>query len=93
MRPNVSVDVGQVQSKDELHRLLSRELGFPDFYGRNWDAFWDAITGLIEMPSQLTVVGMARLRQRLPREAANLTESLQEYAAQHPDFRLELGSC
>jgi hypothetical protein len=23
---------------------LSDALGFPDFYGRNWDAFWDSIT-------------------------------------------------
>ncbi|MFD6035052.1 barstar family protein [Streptomyces griseoincarnatus] len=29
-----------------MYRLLQRDLRFPDFYGRNWDALRDASTGL-----------------------------------------------
>ncbi|MFD5374173.1 barstar family protein [Streptomyces griseoincarnatus] len=29
-----------------IYRLLQRDLRFPDFYGRNWDALRDASTGL-----------------------------------------------
>ncbi|WP_268800413.1 barstar family protein [Pseudomonas huanghezhanensis] len=37
-------------SAEELHCVLRGALGFPGWQGCNWDAFWDAITGLIEMP-------------------------------------------
>ncbi|MFE9574497.1 barstar family protein [Streptomyces sp. NPDC006692] len=33
-----------------MTQALEREFDFPYFYGRNWDAFWDAVTGLVEIP-------------------------------------------
>jgi len=49
----VEVDLGSVKSSKELHLLLQEALEFPEWYGGNWDAFWDAITGLVEMPETL----------------------------------------
>ena len=46
----VVIDVGDVATAGELHHVLMTALGFPGFYGRNWNAFWDAITALVEMP-------------------------------------------
>ncbi|MEU6540552.1 barstar family protein [Streptomyces sp. NPDC047000] len=40
----ITIDVSEVTDERALHLLLKRELGFPDFYGMNWDAFRDAIT-------------------------------------------------
>ncbi|MET9670405.1 barstar family protein [Streptomyces sp. NPDC006475] len=34
----VIIDVGQVDDERGLHALLKAELGFPAFYGMNWDA-------------------------------------------------------
>ncbi|WP_078662734.1 barstar family protein [Streptomyces bicolor] len=42
----------EVRDAGELQRLLQRELLLPDFYGRNWNAFWDAITGLVALPHE-----------------------------------------
>jgi len=49
----VQVDLSAVITSAELHEILEHALEFPALYGRNWNAFWDAITGLVPMPLQL----------------------------------------
>ncbi|MFJ5518048.1 barstar family protein [Streptomyces griseoluteus] len=46
----ITIDVSEVSDESALHLLLKQKLGFPDFYGMNWNAFWDAITGLRAVP-------------------------------------------
>ncbi|MFG2695789.1 barstar family protein [Kitasatospora sp. NPDC048407] len=66
------IDLGSVCNERDLHALVKRELGFPAFYGMNWDAFWDAITGLIEMPDELRFAYWAELELRVPQAASAL---------------------
>ncbi|MEU6542778.1 barstar family protein [Streptomyces sp. NPDC046859] len=73
------VDLSEVRDAEGLQRLLQRELMFPDFYGRNWDAFWDAITGLVELPPELTFTGWDAFSAVLPSEAGTLRELLDGY--------------
>ncbi|WP_405444822.1 CPCC family cysteine-rich protein [Streptomyces erythrochromogenes] len=82
----VVIDVGPVRSERDLHEALERELGFPAFYGRNWDAFWDAITGLVAMPAHLRFTGWAELELREPSAAAVLRDQLEKYAQTAADF-------
>ena len=35
------VDFSEVKYYAEIHEVLKRDLDFPDYYGCNWDAFWD----------------------------------------------------
>ena len=86
-RPNfVEIDLTGVASKQELHEALARALAFPGWYGRNWNAFWDAITGLVEMPVSLRLKGWGQLMTQLPDEARHLRESLAEMASKYPDL-------
>ncbi|MFI1815197.1 barstar family protein [Streptomyces sp. NPDC020422] len=62
----VIIDLASVASEDELHRLLQREFDFPDFYGRNWAAFRDAISGLVLIPEHVRFVGWKPLAERVP---------------------------
>ncbi|MGK5627945.1 barstar family protein [Streptomyces sp. URMC 123] len=73
------IDVGAVSSDRDLHDVLKRELGFPAFYGMNWAAFWDAITGLDEMPRMLRFIRWAELERRAPLAAAALRAQLVRY--------------
>lgn len=41
MERTVEIDVSAIQTRKQLHDLLFIELGFPDYYGSNWDAFND----------------------------------------------------
>ncbi|WP_353942619.1 barstar family protein [Streptomyces sp. HUAS MG91] len=86
----ITIDVSEVSDERSLHLLLMRELDFPEFYGRNWDAFWDAITGLVGIPDRVRFLGWDRLAARVPRGAAMLRRALDGYRATYqPEFIVE----
>ncbi len=85
-QPLIEIDVSTVSTSEELHATLAKCLRFPEWYGANWDAFWDAITGLVEMPISLHLIGWDELSQRLPREAMLLQECLLEMSTEYPEL-------
>ena len=78
------IDLTAVQSGEQLHALLAKHLGFPSFYGHNWDAFWDAITGLVEIPALIHFMGWSGFAERLPADARQLRTCMDEFTAAHP---------
>ena len=72
----VTIDLSDINLPRQLHAALAAALGFPSFYGMNWDAFWDAITGLVDMPQQLELRGWQDFATRLPADAALLQRIL-----------------
>ena len=73
------INLSQTTSIQELHQLFKEQLGFPDFYGMNWDAFWDAITGLVEMPKDLGLEGFDIFKSNFPNDAQILKDLIHEY--------------
>lgn len=86
----MQINVESVESEEELQEVLARHLRFPDFYGKNWDAFWDAITGLVELPNQLEFIGTAQLQAVIPDAHQKLTESLVELNQEFPELGVEV---
>ena len=86
----VSIDVSRVKTKQELHELLAGELSFPSFYGKNWDAFWDTITDLVEMPQILEISGLDALERTLPKDAAQLITCLNDLGKDYPEINCEI---
>ncbi|MGD8189881.1 barstar family protein [Brevibacillus ginsengisoli] len=88
---HVIIDVSKVFSAFDLQLRLKNELDFPDFYGMNWNAFWDAITGMVKMPQKLTISGWSVLMKRLPDESKMLEDLLLKYKAQYNhNFKVSL---
>ncbi len=79
----IVIDVSNIETSLQLHRLLKEKLGFPDFYGNNWDAFWDAITGLVMMPDKLTFVGLSNLEKKLPWDSDIMKKMLIRFYMDH----------
>lgn len=82
----MQIDLGTVDSKKELHLLLANRLGFPDFYGHNWDAFWDSITGLVEMPKKIEFIGTDAMRHKMPFELNQLQTCFKELTKELPEI-------
>ncbi|WVK03770.1 barstar family protein [Xanthomonas campestris pv. olitorii] len=59
-------------------------LDFPCWYGRNWDAFRDAVTGLVEMPEQLVLDGWQQFSQRMPGDAQLMCKCLKDMSEMYP---------
>ncbi len=74
----IEIDVGEVETTRALHVLLRERLDFPEFYGHNWSAFWDAINGLIEIPTRIKFFNWDKLEQRLNFDARMLRQCLNE---------------
>lgn len=90
-RPSVvEIDLSDVGDAPELHRRLSHALDFPEWYGRNWNAFWDAITGLVEMPDRLVFIGWSKFAVRLPEDAAQLRSCLDQMNSQCSEGRTDI---
>jgi ribonuclease inhibitor len=82
----VQIDLNEVMSANELHSTLRDALGFPGWYGCNWDAFWDAITGLVEMPVHLRISGWDALCKRLPKDAELMQKCFEEQSLEFPSL-------
>lgn len=86
-RPGLIVlDLSSVATPEELQVLLRDSLGFPGWYGRNWNAFWDAITALVEMPEQLQLIGWKGFAELLPEDASIMKQCLDEMSKKYPNL-------
>jgi RNAse (barnase) inhibitor barstar len=67
----VRIDTTKIRDWASFHEVFSEAFGFPDFYGRNMDAWIDCMTSLDD-----PAAGMSRI---MPRKAvwsrSNSTES------------------
>lgn len=79
MPQSVEIDLRSIESLEQLHILFQARFNFPHFYGRNWDAFWDAITGLVVLPSRVRLLGWASFESRFPRDARIMRECFSDY--------------
>ncbi|MGV3755138.1 MAG: barstar family protein [Verrucomicrobiota bacterium] len=75
----VEIDLRSIPSVEELHVVFERAFGFPGFYGQNWDAFWDAITGLVELPPRVRLIGWRDFESRFPQDARIVRECFDGY--------------
>ena len=80
----MTIDLSDINTARQLHASLAAALAFPSFYGMNWDAFWDAITGLVDMPQQLELRGWPAFAARLPADAAMLQRIVARMAQDMP---------
>jgi ribonuclease inhibitor len=83
----ILLDVGGIESREALHSLLASTFNFPDYYGKNWDAFDECIR---DYPpnSPVWIKGIQKLEILLPREAALLRECFQAFEAEMPSKRV-----
>ena len=82
---HVEISLAGIQDKDALHNLLAARLGFPQYYGKNWDAFWDAIGDA--MPERLTFRNWSDLESVLPHEAKMLAKCLADLEKDFQELR------
>ena len=87
---SIILDCADIKTIAELHNLFANELSFPSFYGQNWDAFWDAITGLVGMPKTLTFVNYRHLKENFPQDWKILEACLADMNSKYPSINCKV---
>ena len=59
------LDFSECNYLGEIHQKIQTVLGLPDWYGQNMDALWDAITGIMYLPAEITIIFQPQTIQAL----------------------------
>lgn len=51
----IIINFSECQYLDALHSEIKDKLSLPDWYGKNLDALWDSLTGIIETPVEIKI--------------------------------------
>lgn len=60
-----AVDFSEVKYYSQMHLAIKDGLCFPDYYGNNWDAFWDCVTDMYGDEIYIVFKGLDKLKHSL----------------------------
>ena len=78
MEKTIILDFCGCETVADIHSVLKEGLGFPEWYGKNWDAFWDMGCDYIPLGARLCLKGLCELPEELGDEARVLLGILLE---------------
>jgi ribonuclease inhibitor len=56
-----------ISSEDDFHDAIAEGLALPHWYGRNLDALWDVLTGMVGRPLKMVWTNADHSKKSLPR--------------------------
>lgn len=74
------LDFTQVNNWKDIQIILAKEFDFPDYYGCNWDAFWDCIVDLLLSNKDLNIeiIGLDKIYSDYKKDVDILIELLKD---------------
>lgn len=92
-KKTATLDLTDCKYLGEMHQRIKKALNFPNYYGENWDAFWDCINADCDVDF-ITVIGINTLSKELKKEAENMISLLEDnkkyWADVDPPFDYEI---
>ena len=74
-----TVDFTNVNYYLEMHAIIWKSLDFPDYYGCNWDAFWDCLTDMYGDPIHIEIIGLDIIERKFDDSARKMIELLKDF--------------
>ena len=68
-----------------MHTVIRDSLNFPDYYGGNWDAFWDCITDMYGEKINIEILSYDRVREKFGKNAEMLPMLLMRFKHNYND--------
>ncbi|MBQ3055447.1 MAG: barstar family protein [Oscillospiraceae bacterium] len=82
-----TVDFRNVTHFLEMHAAIFEGLEFPDYYGCNWDAFWDCLKDMFGKSIQIEILGIDVIERLFDDDARIMLSTLKEWKEYEADFR------
>ena len=73
------IDFSDVEYYLDMHKVIQEALDLPDYYGQNWDAFWDCMTDMAGRPVRIEIKGLDVIKRKFQGEEKTLLEILKEF--------------
>ena len=71
---------------EEYYNIIQKKMDLPDWFGKNADALWDVLTGYIETPCEIILVGFNKKENDYNERIINLINScFRDVGVQYPD--------
>ena len=73
------IDFSNVKYYLDMHHAIQKALDFPDYYGQNWDAFWDCLTDMVGRPVHVEIIGLEVIEKNFDDYAKKLIDTFREF--------------
>lgn len=73
----VMLDLTGCKYWGEIHQRIKKAFDFPNFYGENWDAFWDLLRNECDM-DKVVILGEESVSEELKPSVKTMNGILQE---------------
>ncbi len=83
------IDFTECRYIGELYCELKKKLELPDWCGENLDALWDALTGIMYTPADISVTKTAAW-QEIQEYADSIVEVMQEAEAKYREITVRI---
>ena len=81
----------QCKYLSEVHRVIQQELELPEWYGRNLDALWDSLTGIMYLPAEITIIYSSNYSDKaLADEIDKMIDIFKEAAEEYPEITVHV---
>ena len=87
---SVIINLAGVNTKVAIHQAFKQHLGFPDWYGANWDALWDAIIAVVELPDEVLLLNWQEFAEACPKDMQILHKIIADYHEELPNKQIVL---
>lgn len=85
----VTLDLTNCRFLGEIHLRIKKAFDFPDFYGENWDAFWDLLWSECDA-NKIVVIGEKTVSKELIPSVEMVNKILQELKEDRKKYGDEL---
>ena len=73
----ITLDLTGCKYLGEIHQRIKQAFDFPDFYGENWDAFWDLLWSECDA-DKIVIMGEKTVSEELKPSIEMINKILQE---------------
>ena len=81
-----TIDFTNVNHYLEMHFIIRQALDLPDYYGCNWDAFWDCLTDMVGRPIHIEIIGLDVIERNFDDAAKMMIDTLREFKHYDDDY-------
>lgn len=78
-QPKYIIDFKDVKDRYNMFEIISTVMEFPDYFGNNWDAFWDCITDMANLKMQIEVLNFDILKKVSEKDSAIFIELMTDF--------------